>query len=102
LDRQYKKDGLEIVGVTMYNQPDLAAEQQMLKEFAGKHKLDYLLMTLPPGQYDKTADAYSVRGIPHVVLIDRRGMVRMVRIGAGEANAKALENEIRKLLEERA
>jgi hypothetical protein len=59
-------------------------------------------MTLPPGQYDKTADAYGVRGIPHVVLIDRRGMVRMVRVGAGESNAKALESEIRKLLDERA
>jgi hypothetical protein len=41
-----------------------------------------------------------VRGIPTAVLIDRKGNVRMVRVGSGEPNAKALEAEMKKLLAE--
>jgi hypothetical protein len=39
-----------------------------------------------------------VNPIPHVVLIDREGIIRFVRIGAGEDTAKEIEAQIRKHL----
>jgi thiol-disulfide isomerase/thioredoxin len=116
----YKKDGLEIVGVTMYNfdfgrklgfdkeagklkaiaDANKDTEQEMLKDFAAHHKLKHLLMTMPKEEILETFKGYGVTGIPHVVLIDRKGVVRLVRIGSGEDNAKAIETEIKKLLAE--
>jgi hypothetical protein len=43
---------------------------------------------------------YAVTGIPHVVLIDRAGKVRMVKVGAGPATAKAISEELKKLIAE--
>ena len=44
---------------------------------------------------------YGVTGIPHAVLIDRQGRVRMVKIGSGEKNSRDLENMIKQLLAEK-
>ena len=41
---------------------------------------------------------YGVRGIPHVVVIDREGVVRLVKTGAGEATAKEIYAKIKDLL----
>jgi uncharacterized spore protein YtfJ len=41
-----------------------------------------------------------VTGIPHAVLIDRKGNVRMIKVGSGEANAKALHDMVQTLLAE--
>ena len=115
--QEYKDKGLEIVGLTRYYEKygfDKTAgklkpaqanltkdqEQDMLKDFAAHHKLEHRLMTLPGAEVKKTFQDFGVNGIPHVVLIDRKGIVRMVRVGSGEANAKALEAEIKKLVAE--
>jgi len=109
---KYQSKGLEIVGVTNYyksydfqngklakaSQP-LSAQQEkgMLKRFVDFHKLKYTIATVT----DRNASqAYGVRGIPQMVLIDRKGNIRMVKVGSGEENAKALESEIKKLLAE--
>jgi thiol-disulfide isomerase/thioredoxin len=109
----YKDKGLEIVGITNYYKKydfdaekgrlkkaegDLTAaqEQEMLKTFAEHHKLAHRLMVSDR----EVQKAYKVRGIPTAVLIDRRGNVRMVKVGSGEANAKALEKTIKELLNE--
>lgn len=39
-------------------------------------------------------------GIPHAVLIDRLGNVRMIKVGSGPANSKALHEMIEVLLAE--
>jgi hypothetical protein len=44
---------------------------------------------------------YNVEGIPTAVLIDRKGNVRIVKVGSGEENAKALEGMIKELLDEK-
>jgi len=43
---------------------------------------------------------YGVTGIPHAVLIDKKGMVRMIKVGSGPANAEALHKMIETLLAE--
>jgi thiol-disulfide isomerase/thioredoxin len=76
-------------------------EQAMIRDFAGYHKLDYRLMAVSKENWSKAAKDYGVKGIPTAVLIDRKGNVRMVRVGSNPANAEALEAEIKKLVAER-
>jgi thiol-disulfide isomerase/thioredoxin len=115
---KYKDQGLEIVGVTTYyekfnfdkeagklakaqqnlSQPE---EQDMLKAFAAHHKLEYRLMTLPKDEMRKVQNDYGVTGIPQAVLIDRKGDVRLVKVGSGEENAKAIDELLKKLLAEK-
>ncbi len=116
---EYKKQGLEIVGVTTYFQSfdfDQKAgkltrakdklsntqEQDMLKGFAEHHKLEHRLVMVPREEWSKVCKEYKVQGIPTVVLIDRQGKVRMVKVGSGEPNAKALDKKIKELLAEKS
>jgi peroxiredoxin len=121
LDKAHKADGLEIVGVTFYNHEmghnvgfdkatgkitDLPksskeSEQAMLRDFAAHHKLDYRVVTLPKAEALETFNTYAVNGLPQLVLIDRAGVVRLIRVGESEAGAKAVEGEIKKLLAEK-
>ncbi|MCS7047029.1 MAG: redoxin domain-containing protein [Gemmataceae bacterium] len=115
---KYQKDGLEILGVTTYfevltfdkekgsvkkAEGKLSAdeEHEMLKEFALYHKLGHRMITVTRDEWLRLSKDYAIRGIPHVALVDRRGNVRMVRVGSGPANAAALADEIRKLLAEK-
>ena len=115
---EYKKKGLEIVGVTTYYEGfdfDKKAgkltrakdklskdqEQTMLTDFAGHHKLGHRLVMVGRDEWGKVCKEYMVTGIPTVVLIDRKGVVRMVKVGSGDENAKALEKKIKELLDEK-
>ncbi len=117
-NKEYKDKGLEVVGVTTYfeqlafdkdagklkqvkKKQTAAEEHGMLKDFAAHHKLDYRLMTVSREDWDKASKAFKIRGIPEVVLIDRKGDVRMVRVGSGEENAKAVGEMIKKLVAEK-
>ena len=64
------------------------------------HKLEHHLLATPQKELEKTYADYKVRGIPQAVLIDRKGNVRMVKVGSGPDNAKALEETIKKLIAE--
>lgn len=116
--KEYKDKDLEIVGLTTYYekyafdpktgtleeaQQDLSKEQEqkMLKDFAAHHKLEYHLTVLPRKEMDKVSDAYKVEGIPQAVLIDRKGLVRMVKVGAEKENAEDLAKMIKKLIAEK-
>jgi thiol-disulfide isomerase/thioredoxin len=116
--KAYKADGLEIVGVTFYNsdfderltldkgtgkvkdRPKASKEtdQALLRDFAAHHKLSHLLVALPKDDALKINDIYVVNGLPQFVLIDRSGVVRMIRVGNREATLTELEAEIKKLL----
>ncbi len=111
---RYKSKGLEIVGVTSYekkfsdykggklvpSQKEVSAEQEhkMLKSFISHHKLKHRIVVLSDEDHAEMGKAYKISGIPHVALVDREGNIRMVKVGAGPANAKAIEEEIKKLL----
>jgi hypothetical protein len=73
----------------------------MLKDFVAHYKLTHQIIAVDKEKYDKVESAYKVDAIPQVVLIDRKGIVRMVRVGAGPEIAAEVEEEIRKLLAEK-
>lgn len=72
-------------------------EQKMLGDFVKHYKLPYRIQTI------KTEDfkSYKVTAIPTAMLIDRKGTVRLVKIGSGPAGLKALEEKIKELLDEK-
>lgn len=117
-DSKFKDKGLEIIGLTSYYERfsfDKAAgklaqapaklskedEQKMLVDFAAHHKLTHRLQVGSRQDLQNVYTDYKVKGIPTAVLIDRKGVVRMIKVGSGEANAKALQAEIEKLLAEK-
>lgn len=79
---------------------DKKAEQNMLKEFVSHHKLPYRIALLSKEDWKKSSASYNIRGIPHAVLIDRLGVVRMVKVGFSPANAEALTEMVKKLIKE--
>jgi thiol-disulfide isomerase/thioredoxin len=110
---KYADKGLVLVGLTRYykytwnaeaqrasrSEDDVTPEQEqeMLTKFAEHHELKHRFAI----QSDDTlGEYYKVSGIPHVVLIDRAGKVRLFRIGSGEQNAKDVETMIEALLAE--
>ncbi len=111
---QYHSQGLEIVGVTRrYNyawdddanratkleEPvSFDDEMAMLEKFIAQHKLPYATLVTPEGS--SMQSEYAVTGIPHAVLIDKQGRVRMIKVGSSPENAEALHNMIETLLAE--
>jgi DsbE subfamily thiol:disulfide oxidoreductase len=49
----------------------------------------------------EVADAYGLQGMPTGFLIDRRGVLRYRHDGYGESDFKQLDDEVRKLMEEK-
>ena len=41
---------------------------------------------------------FAVRGIPHAVLADRQGVVRLVKTGTGQATAAEIHAKVKELL----
>lgn len=80
---------------------DTEAERQMLRDFTAHHQLNYRLMTLSRSDWIKASKDYQIQSIPVLVLIDRKGIVRMVKEGAAPANMEALATEIKKALAEK-
>ncbi|NNE01287.1 MAG: redoxin domain-containing protein [Pirellulaceae bacterium] len=109
---EFGDDGFEIVGVTQYynvewddekkratrsdGEVSPEQEQQTLASFLDHHKLGHPVIINPEGS--KMGSEYGVRGIPHVVLIDRDGVVQLVKVGAGEATAKEIHAKIKSLM----
>jgi thiol-disulfide isomerase/thioredoxin len=100
LDHKYRKAGLEVIGITQYDDDDARADSQaVLAQFAGRHQMDYRVLLATSPQLAMAANAYQVEGIPHVVLIDREGVIRAVVIGGGRE--EEIETQVKKLLAER-
>ncbi len=109
---KYGPQGLQIVGVTQWYQMKFDAEQQRavreadvtpqqereaLVQFAKFHHLMHPFAVMEKPDF---ARHYLVSGIPQAVLIDRRGLVRLIRVGSGQANARQIEQAIEKCLSE--
>ncbi|MBC7854284.1 MAG: TlpA family protein disulfide reductase, partial [Pirellulaceae bacterium] len=112
-NKKYSDKGLVIVGLTQYygytwnddtsraskpkeGKATAEEEHEMLSKFAEHHSLHHRFAVQKEGS--SQADYYAVAGIPHVVLIDQEGKVRLVRVGSGEKNAKDIGDMIEKLL----
>jgi thiol-disulfide isomerase/thioredoxin len=114
LNETYAAQGLQIIGVTSrYNitwdeatgQPtrgeaavEAGEEVEAIRKFMEKYELTYPTLVMPE---DSTmGQEFGVTGIPHVVLIDRKGIIRLVKIGGNEQNAAEIEAGIKELLAE--
>jgi thiol-disulfide isomerase/thioredoxin len=111
LQETYGDKGLEIIGLTRYynyewnekakrasrsqSKVEPADEQKMLTEFAKSHELTHRFAIQSD---DSMAKHYNVTGIPHVVLVDQKGKIALMRVGSGEQNAKDIEDKIKELL----
>jgi thiol-disulfide isomerase/thioredoxin len=102
---KYADRGLEIIGVTkLYGRSDteesLAREQEFksLQNYKAKHQLTYPFAV---GKMDDVTneERYGLAGMPTIILIDRRGVVRHVKRGVGEY--RKLERRIEKLIGEK-
>lgn len=109
---EFADRGFEIVGVTQYYNfqwdddakrasratEDVTPEEerQTLASFMEHHDLKHPILVVPEGS--KMPDEFAVRGIPHVVLIDREGIVQLVKTGAGRATADEIHAKISELL----
>jgi thiol-disulfide isomerase/thioredoxin len=102
-DASYKDRGLTIIGVTKYfgsvegRKVSRDEESAYLRDFKKKNALAYGFAAA-----DSDADVlnYGVYGIPTYVLIDRRGNLRSMGMGAGGPGIAALEKMIKKLIDE--
>lgn len=103
---EYKDKGLVVIGFTRiygsYSDENGSKgkvspekERELIGEFVKRHKITYPIAIAGAGD---TAgfDAYGVRGIPTMVMIDKKGNVKTIEVGAG--NEKALEEKIDALL----
>jgi thiol-disulfide isomerase/thioredoxin len=113
-NEEFGPKGLQILGVTRkynYTWDDEAnrasrAEAEnsdedeiaMLEKFLAHHELQHPTVITPDQSTMQTE--YGVTGIPHAVLIDKKGVVRMIKVGSGEANATAIHDMIVELLAE--
>jgi thiol-disulfide isomerase/thioredoxin len=98
LTRYYNFEWDETTGKVKRSQGKVAAsdEQKMLAKFAESHGLTHRFAV--QGQESTLDDYYGVTGIPHVVVIDQEGKIRLMKVGSGEANAKAIGEMLEQLL----
>jgi len=107
----YKGQGLEIIGVTKYygyfnqlgeDRRDLSEEDEIsfIKKFKEHHRIPFPYAIISNEDADPVYTAFGVGGIPHVLLLDKKGRVRDFAIGSGKANEQLLERAIRQLLQE--
>ncbi len=71
-------------------------ELVMLEKFRESYKLHHGFFVNPKGS--TYAASFAVSGIPQAVLLDKQGKIQLIRVGSGEANAKAIEAKIEELL----
>jgi thiol-disulfide isomerase/thioredoxin len=108
----YSDKGLVILGLTKpysykWNEEIKRAEKvegvtaeeelEMLKTFREHHKLKHGFVVTPKDS--KYSKAFEVTGIPQAALIDKDGIIRLIKVGSGDANSKAIEEMIKTLLD---
>jgi thiol-disulfide isomerase/thioredoxin len=100
----YKSKGLVILGVTKYyghgdqQQMTPAEELVYLRNFRTRNRLPYGFLVSDSSKNDFN---YGVFSIPASYLIDRKGAVRYISLGASQEEVQALGELIKKLVEEK-
>ncbi len=102
---KYADQGLVVLGLTTfqgrYDGRTVTPDDEFLKlkdDFIPKHKVSWPVAVEKSGS--KTFQDYGVNGIPHISLIDRGGILRYFKVGAGEYDKT--ERMIKKLLAEKS
>jgi thiol-disulfide isomerase/thioredoxin len=73
ISKAYAKRGVRYVAVNLREKPEV------IRDYLDKEKLDITVALDTDG---KMAEAYQVRGIPTMVIVDRNNVVRKVHVGA--------------------
>ncbi|MDQ1612627.1 MAG: hypothetical protein QOG00_2558 [Pyrinomonadaceae bacterium] len=103
LHERFKKDGLTVIGLTQYfgragsTIVTPAEELQFLRSYKQELKLPYAFAVAADEDNDVR---YGVRSIPTAFVLDRRGRVRYISVGAADASNEELSNIIKRLLAE--
>lgn len=103
LHERYKKDGLVVVGLTQFfgregNKVLTQAEElASLRAYKKELKLPYAFAVALDSDND---ERYGVRAIPTAFLLDRRGRVRYISVGASGADEEEFADIIKRLLAE--
>ncbi len=114
LQDKYGKQGLQVIGVTRHfnirwnftdkvpqrsEQPVPAEEENdALELFLEKHKVTW--PTMIAGDLAQLQENYAVSVLPHSVLIDRKGNIRMIKVGFNSTIGAEIELTIKELLAE--
>jgi thiol-disulfide isomerase/thioredoxin len=104
LHEKYKARGLAVVGLTeLYGEADgkpltPTAELASIAAFKKELRLTYAVGV---ASNDANNLRYGVRALPATFLVDRRGVVRHVAVGAVDSGEDALEGVIERLLNEK-
>jgi len=101
-----KPKGLEMIGVTRfygYYQKENRTKRDMAEEKEFAHMKDFMVekkLNWPVAFVGKEVfEAYGCSGIPHVVVIDKTGKIRKIKVGYYPKEVEAFRAEIEKLLE---
>ncbi|MCA1566843.1 MAG: redoxin family protein [Acidobacteria bacterium] len=103
LHERFKKDGLTVIGLTQFFGRDgrtvLSPQEELehLRSYKKELKLPYAFAVAADEDND---ERYGVRSIPTAFLLDRRGRVRYISVGASEAGHAELSGVIKRLLAE--
>jgi len=108
---EFHDKGLEIIGVTRYqgffnqlgqNLKNLApeAELEWIRKFKAHHEMPIVYAVASMDEGRKNEATYGVYGIPHMVLIDKKGIVRLYTIGSGKSSEDKLQKGVEELLAE--
>ncbi len=103
LHERFKKDGLTVIGVTQFFGRDGGVvmtpqeELEQLRSYKKELKLPYAFAVSAD---DDNEVRYGVRAIPTAFLLDRRGRVRYISVGASEVAHEELSDIIKRLLAE--
>lgn len=103
LQRKYKDRGLVVLGMTTYQgrgdgRPMSPPEElAFLKQFKRRTGASYGFVV---AEVETNEANYGVSSFPTAALLDRRGRVRLISVGASNEEARLLEESIKKLLDE--
>ncbi|HEY1404433.1 MAG TPA: redoxin domain-containing protein, partial [Pyrinomonadaceae bacterium] len=103
LHERFKKDGLTVIGLTQYfgraERTVLTPQEELayLRSYKKDLKLPYAFAVAADEDNDVR---YGVYSIPTAFLLDRRGRVRYIAVGASDTSHESLARSIKKLLAE--
>ena len=103
LHEKYKDRGLVIIGLNEFEghikgEPATRAQElDYFRQFKRRLNVSYDFAVAADARNDRP---YGVAGLPTAVLVDRRGRVRFLTIGASDEEAELLKKMILKLLDE--
>jgi thiol-disulfide isomerase/thioredoxin len=109
----YHDQGLEVIGVTRYygrfnqlnqNLTNLKPEEELgwLEKFKTHHNIPFPYAIADEAAGLRNALLFGVSGIPHLILIDKKGVVRYYAIGSGTSSEHTIEKGVVELLAESA